>query len=101
MTDFDKTYDWKVSFLFISGGHEAAGQCNIIAKTWEEVTEYAKEAPLLVIAEAAEEQKESIEGTPMRRGVLQGEVIDKLEILGIEKINATLVVTHHKGEKTG
>lgn len=93
MTDFDKTYDWKVSFLFISGGREAAGQCHIVAKTWDEITEYAKEAPLLAIAEAAEEMTESIEGTPMRRGVLQGEAIERVEILGIEKINATLIAT--------
>lgn len=91
--DFEKSFTWRVSFLFLTGGHEAAGQCNIVAKTWDEVNTYAKEAPLLAIVESAEPASGIIKDEASGRlsGVAQGQTIDKIEIFGIEKINATLV----------
>ena len=90
--DFEKTYNWKVHFMFISGGQEAAGQCYIVAQSWEEVCKFAEEAPFLALAEAAEEEPQRIsEDAPIKRGIRHGSTIEGLEILGIEKVNATLV----------
>jgi len=86
--DFDKTYNWKVHFMFISGGQEAAGQCYIVAKNWDEVCLLAKEAPFMALAEATTEEEDE---RNLHHGIRPGEPIERFEILGIEKINATLV----------
>ena len=94
--DFEKTYNWKVHFMFISGGQEGAGQCYIVAPTWDDVCEYAKEAPYLALAEAAEIEPKDVDlgddaPIQLKQGIRHGSSIEGLEILGIEKVNATLV----------
>ena len=83
--NFQKTFDWKVTFTFLSNGSQAMGQVHLIAQSWEEVVALAKEAPFVALAEATADEDM---GTMM---VEAGSRIDQMEIDGIEKQTATLV----------
>ena len=83
--NFQKTFDWKVTFTFLSNGSQAMGQVHLIAQSWEEVVALAKEAPFVALAEATADEDM---GTMM---VEAGSRIDQMEIVGIEKQTATLV----------
>ena len=83
--NFQKTFDWKVTFTFMSNGSQAMGQVHLIAQSWEEVVALAKEAPFVALAEATADEDM---GTMM---VEAGSRIDQMEIVGIEKQTATLV----------
>jgi len=83
--NFQKTFDWKVTFTFLSNGAQAMGQVHLVAQSWEEVVALAKEAPFVALAEATDDEDM---GTMM---VEAGSRIDQMEIVGIEKQTATLV----------
>ena len=83
--NFQKTFDWKVTFTFMSNGSQAMGQVHLVAQSWEEVVALAKDAPFVALAEATDDED---------MGAMMGEAgsrIDQLEIVGIEKQTATLV----------
>jgi len=83
--NFQKTFDWKVTFTFMSNGSQAMGQVHLIAQSWEEVVALAKEAPFVALTEATDDEDMG----PMM--VEAGSRIDQMEIVGIEKQTATLV----------
>ena len=83
--NFQKTFDWKVTFTFMSNGSQAMGQVHLIAQSWEEVVALAKAAPFVALAEATNDEDM---GTMM---VEAGSRIDQMEIVGSEKQTATLV----------
>lgn len=83
--NFQKTFDWKVTFTFLTNGSQAMGQVHLIAQSWEEVVALAKDAPFVALAEATNDEDMG----PMM--VEAGSRIDQMEIVGIEKQNATLV----------
>ena len=85
MISFEKTFDWKITFTFLSNGAQALGQVHLVAQSWEEVVALAKEAPFVALAEATDDEDM---GTMM---VEAGSRIDQMEIVGIEKQTATLV----------
>ena len=91
MITFEKTYDWKVTFTFMTNGSQAMGQVHLVASTWEEVVALAKDAPFVALAEATDDEDMG----PMM--VESGSRIDQMEIVGIEKQTATLVPLPEKG----
>ena len=92
MIHFEKTYDWKITFTFMTNGSQAMGQVHVIAQTWAEVVALSKDAPFIALAEATDDEDMG----PMM--VESGSRIDQMEIVGIEKQTATLVPLPEKGD---
>ena len=85
MISFEKTFDWKITFTFHTNGAQAMGQVHVIAQSWEEVIALAKDAPFVALAEATDDEDMGV------MMVESGSRSDQLEIVGIEKLTATLV----------